>query len=366
MDVTLGAVKNRFEFAEALRDLGWETELFGFAELGLSTQGNTLAYREALRDFIVARGVHFNVVLYEYDTLPFPRSLFPERLLLVARPALLNFHYHGAMYPLPTWVKLKDLIGATLNRDAIRRRRREKAANIHLSLSCADLIQVQNRMDASAVKERYPQAAVAIVPNGLSAARIASLALPLRDKPLVARPSQIAFVGTFDYRKGALDMRQILSELVRKGFDCRLKLIGTKALFQSTDQVLQFFPRALRHRITVVETFIPDALPNLLSDCRVGLFPSYWESFGFGALEMMAAGLPVVAYASPGPADFVPQALQVSPGDTSAAVALLGRLLQDGAFLDDQSISSIRAAAGYTWLKSADVASKGYAELLAK
>jgi len=39
----------------------------------------------------------------------------------------------------------------------------------------------------------------------------------------------------------------------------------------------------------------------LLSDCTVGIFPSYIEGFGLAVLEKIAAGIPVVAYDVSGP-----------------------------------------------------------------
>ena len=73
-------------------------------------------------------------------------------------------------------------------------------------------------------------------------------------------------------------------------------------------------------------SFAPDELPRLLADCSVGVFPSYYEGFGFGVLEMLAAALPVLAYRVPGPPMMLPPAWLVQPRQIGG-VELGGRIL---------------------------------------
>src|SRR6185295_5332692 len=83
----------------------------------------------------------------------------------------------------------------------------------------------------------------------------------------------IAFVGTFDERKGAADFPEIVEQVVAAVPAAKFKLLGTAGLTTSVDQVLRSFPRSMRAAIDVIPQFDPDDLPKLLSDCAVGMFP---------------------------------------------------------------------------------------------
>ena len=317
LSLQLGAVKNRIELSDALRKLGWECHLFGYMELGLPTSGNSPTYRQRLKDYLVEHGDQYDVILYEYDTLPFPRKDLPARPLLVARPALLIHHLKKIDFPMPLLNKAKDLVKQVITGYANKRDVARRIDNADTSLQNCDVIQVQNTWDADEVRERFPDKRVIIVPNGITDSRLAILSAPLRDTPISDRGQVIAFVGTFDWRKGAVDLRAMLRNLVAEYPKVKLKILGAKGLFQTKEQIESFFPGHLRAHIEITLRFSPDELPGLLSDCRLGIFPSYFESFGFGALEMMAAGLPVVAYTTPGPADFIPEDLQIPAGNVA-------------------------------------------------
>lgn len=362
LTATLGAVKNRLELSAALKPLGWECTLYGFKELGLPQEGNSHEYRLRLRDFLVEHADKFDVVLYEYDSLPFDRKLFSDTTLLVARPALLDYHLDTIKIPTPPLIVFRSRVKRLLTYSKRKRAETEKANNIEMSLVNTDLVQVQNTMDAKVVRARFPGKKVVIIPNGLSKERFAALGAPLSQSPITEREPVIAFVGTFDYRKGAVDMRKLFPEILKSVPSARFKLIGTKALFQSAGQVLNFLPSSIRARVEVIERFKPEALPELLKDCQAGIFPSYWESFGFGALEMMAAGLPVVAYRAPGPCDFIPQGLLVEPGDVGHFQQLVVDLLTDKIMLLQHSENALTIAASYDWKQIASKADQVYRE----
>src|SRR5690606_31045448 len=165
-----------------------------------------------------------------------------------------------------------------------------------------------------------------------------------------AKPYHVAFVGSFDFRKGAMDFPYLLSCLKWRFPTVRLKLFGTQGIFNSREEVLKFFPRNCRSSIDVVPSFKAEHLPDLLRDCHVGVFPSYLESFGFGALEMMCAGLPVVAYDAPGPSDFILPDLLVPTGDKETLTDKVIMLLENNKLLIEKSVEArLAVEKHYLW-----------------
>src|SRR5262249_39106222 len=144
----------------------------------------------------------------------------------------------------------------------------------------------------------------------------------------------VAFVGTFDYRKGATDFPSLVSQVALAVPEVKFRLLGTTGLMKSADQVRAFFPARARRRMEVVPHYDPEALPELLAGPWVGVFRSYYEGFAFGVLEMLAAGIPVIAYDAPGPPMMLKREALVPPGDVGAMADKVIALLQGGSLLD--------------------------------
>jgi glycosyltransferase involved in cell wall biosynthesis len=85
----------------------------------------------------------------------------------------------------------------------------------------------------------------------------------------------------------------------------------------------------------------------------VGVLPSYIEGFGLAVLEMLAAGIPVVAYDVPGPRDTlgkVPRNLLVSAGEKKVMGEKLSDVLQLGPSSYKQlSRSCVQVASQFQW-----------------
>ncbi|MEM6262150.1 MAG: glycosyltransferase [Bacteroidota bacterium] len=329
----LGATKNRLEFAEALQKLGWNCEVITATELAQTyhLQGRfpqpsfMTAYAESLKAHLQANKGTYNAVLYEADSLPFDRKLFDQDCLMIARPALL--WYQRDRVQIPEQLKWTSRLKRWLKGPQEQKRQAHLRWTQEKTMLEADLVQVQNDWDKKVLIEKgFDPNCILVVPNGITPER---RALFDQSRSTHADALKIAFVGTFDFRKGATDFGDIFRRIRSFLPEARLKLMGTKGMFQTPAEVLAFFTGEDQPYVEVIPAFEPNELPTLLADCALGLFPSYWESFGYGALEMMAASLPVLAYRSPGPAMFVPEDWQVAPGDTHAMALKAVHLLKD-------------------------------------
>lgn len=346
-----GFTKNRIELAESLEKLGWETVLVDKQKLGIPSNERYQQERHshALKEYLLKHQDEFDVVLYEYDTLPFERSTFSENTLFVARPAILAFHFPRIKFRYNLKTRL-SLIYRNMVK-YFRGKGKDSGAyleRVQYCLSQADLIQVQNKKDRDLlVQKGFSSEKIIIVPNGVTPERISRF----DDFPhSFNKPYKVGFVGSFDFRKGAMDFPHILAKLKEHFPSIKLKLLGTRGMFQTKEEVLKFFPVKDHKNIEVEPNFKAEELPALLKDCQVGIFPSYLESFGFGALEMMCAGLPVVAYNSPGPSDFILPELLVPRGRYDAMAEKVLALLEDEKILRQMSYSARQSVLdNYCW-----------------
>jgi glycosyltransferase involved in cell wall biosynthesis len=173
----------------------------------------------------------------------------------------------------------------------------------------------------------------------------------------------VAFVGTFDGRKGAREFPDLVRWVARDVPGVTFMLLGTGG--QSPRDVLRHFPGDLHPRLEIRCRFAPDELPGLLARCAVGVFPSRVEGFGFGVLEMLAAGLPVLAYRAPGPPMMLPDEYLVPVGDARGLARKVVALLHDEASRVRAARWARERARAFRWRNFAEMTSREYLVRLA-
>jgi glycosyltransferase involved in cell wall biosynthesis len=341
----LGAPKVLIEVAGAMERLGCECTLIDADALvpGASSRPwDRVAYTRALRAHLAEHAGRFHAVEYDHVHLPFARREFAARTLFVARSVLLIHHFTPRPYPVPLRARVGELVR--------RERRREHARAVDAATRTvreADVVNVANDDDRTELVRRGVEPErIAVLPYGLAAERRRALEVPSAPPP--AEPV-VGFVGSFDYRKGALDFPRIVRAVAAEVPAVRFRLVGTNGLMRSAEQVLGRFPAELRGRVEVIPSFAPDELPGLLRDVSVGIFPSYVEGFGIGVLEMLAASVPVVAYRAPGPPMMLPPELLVEPGRAEEAGARVAALLRDRERLWEMREWARHRAADFDW-----------------
>jgi glycosyltransferase involved in cell wall biosynthesis len=359
-----GAAKVYIESAEALRRLGWDVTLVGPETIapGQWYQSATAERPRFLAQYLADRAKDFDVIDFDHVYLPFPRTDFPARTLMVARSVLLAQFF--TKIPIPPRPGLRRWFGQWIFGRSRRRAFEQSAAMAMRTCESADLLNLCNNDEAAELQKRgLPADKMIVLPFGLTAARRAELETVDLTPP--ERPC-VAFVGTFDPRKGMCDFPRIVAEVVATVPQARFKLLGTNGMLQGADEVYAEFPRRLRHAIEVIPRFAPAELPQHLAVCSVGLFPSLVEGFPFAVLEMLAAGLPVVAYHCPGPPMLLSANDLVPPGNPSKIASRIVELIRNREALQGARIAARKRSRDFVWSDIASRTATVYEERLAK
>ncbi len=301
-DRNLGGPRVQLELGEELERLGCTIEKFdvndAFGSGGFDKWLRRLSsnFPARAREFIRAHGHRFDVIDAHLFNLPYAKSELGFPGLLVARSVGL----------LPLYLDFAEKLDRHSPRSAARRRATMRfdharmKRQFHRSAQFADLVNVSNRSDMNWVKTRYPGKAVVEIPFGFSASRREQFRAQLTCRDRLAR--LVVSVASWEARKGLADWPAIVRMVRSRVPDARFKFCGTGA---SRETVLRDLGQPDCEWIDVKPRFESEELPSILAEASVGAFPSHLDGFGYGVIEMLAAGLPTVVYDIPGPGDIV-------------------------------------------------------------
>lgn len=361
----LGAPKVIVELVEEMRTLGWMCDAVGPNEIRSAQEppishadGRRFLHRYSLdlRRYLSQHAGEYDVVDYDHVYLPYPRQEFDSKPLFVARSVLLAHHLETIPIPQPR--SIRKWIGRVVKGQMRRSARQEMVQAATRTIEQADLVNVSNAEDkAELIRRGIAGDKIVVLPFGLSDAR-----RTLFDRVSSDVPAQlmVAFVGTFDYRKGAREFPTLVRSVVAAVPEARFRLLGTQGMFKTEQEILRHFPSQLRSRIEVLPRFAPEELPDLLAACSLGVFPSHMEGFPFGVLEMLAASLPVIAYDAPGPPMMLPAPYLVPRGDVDAMSEKVVALLRDERKLRDARQWAKQQAEPFRWKMVARETSEAY------
>jgi glycosyltransferase involved in cell wall biosynthesis len=317
-------------------DLGHDVTLIGPLELGITKEKFTdldyrTNYQNSLKTYLQLNAEQYDVVDYDHEFLPFSRSEFTPNTLFTTRTVLLTQHLRHIKPPKP--FSFRSTLGRVRNFYKLQKR----LTDADLTVKNADLINVPNQKDAQyLITQGIPSSKVCVIPYGISETRKNDFRACLPAPP----PSlKVVFLGSFDYRKGAMDFNYIFNELVSSYPDIKLLLLGTKGLFTNKNQILNFFDEKIHKNIEVVMSFTREDIGEYLKDCSVGIYPSYMEGFPFGILEMLSSYIPVFSYDAPGAGMMLPKNHLANPGDKSELAKKVISYIQN----DDHTTKRINA-----------------------
>lgn len=328
-----GAAHAQMDIAEELRVRGHVVDVFSGANLPRDRRQrhvrriDTRRFARAARRHILKFGDGYDVIEATERLLPYTKTELGLTRSQVLATRSAGSHVLYEEYLRTERARFGDVAPGTTPGRALARVARARVLHEAVrSMHAADMVHVLTPDEEH----------VAIRRLGIAPSRVAHIPNPIADdqvvrlsaRSLAPDSSHVVCVASWSPRKGRTDWPDIVAAVRRKVPHARFTLIGTMV---PPREVLEAFAVADRPAVRVVERFDPVDLSALFGDGACGAFPSYMEGWGLGVAEMMAAGLPVVAYDVPGPrtilAPFRSQLL-VPSGDALGLAERLVMLLQ--------------------------------------
>lgn len=172
-------------------------------------------------------------------------------------------------------------------------------------------------------QEGLAPASIAVIPNGVDPAAFGGRRPPARIRTIVT-------VANLRPEKNHETLIAAAGTLLREYPDLRFQFVGGGPQRAELEALVR--AKGLTHAIEFLGH--REDVPALLAAADAYVLPSRSEAFPNGAIEAMAAGLPVVASAVGGLLDLIEDGdtgLLVSPGEPDAFAAALRRLVADPA-----------------------------------
>ncbi|MFL6160657.1 MAG: glycosyltransferase family 4 protein [Jatrophihabitantaceae bacterium] len=191
-----------------------------------------------------------------------------------------------------------------------------------------------------------PAEPIPVIGNGIDA----ELWRPSR---LPRRPDRVVLVSVLRLaaRKRPLQLLRMLRavrERTPAGLRIEVKLIGDGPKRPALESYLR------RHRMTdwvqLTGQLDQPAIRQIFDDADLYLSPATLESFGIAALEARCAGLPVVAFAGTGVADFIRHDHNgLLVGSDAEMVAAISRLVTEPAERERLTRHNLSTESGFSW-----------------
>lgn len=346
LDVVGGVQAHVLSLAQALRAAGDQVLVLGPAaardasgDAGWRAVGRSVAVpangslapiapgpSSAFRLRMILRRARPDVIHVHEPLVP---VLGPAAVLGAPAPRVLTFHATAEGGALPVLYRgVRAPARAVVDRGEVRTAVSEVAARFHGAMLGLD-----------------PSSFV-IVPNGVDVARF-------RTAERRTGGSRLVFLGRLEHRKGADVAVRAFLELAPQRPRLQLRVLGDGPLAAELAALVAAAPLEVRSRVELLGRVEPDALPRLLSESDVAVLPARGgESFGIVLLEVMAAGLPIVATDIPGYRAVARpgrEALLVRPGDHEDLAGAIARVLDDDARADALRSAGLARAAAYDW-----------------
>jgi len=179
------------------------------------------------------------------------------------------------------------------------------------------------------LSEGLAPAAVAVIPNGVDAAAYPDRAAS-RANSGSSRPRRVITVANLRPEKSHETLIAAAGQLAADFGDVQFQIVGDGPRRAELEAMVR--ARGLEQRVVFLGH--REDVADLLSAADAFVLPSRSEAFPNGAIEAMAAGLPVIASAVGGLLDLIEPGrtgMLVPPGDANALAAALRQLFTDPA-----------------------------------
>jgi glycosyltransferase involved in cell wall biosynthesis len=258
--------------------------------------------------------------------------------------------------PVPLVATLHDVIPLVVDGYEWERRRWTKLA-------------ARFRAAAAVVAVSHYTAGEGIRMLGLDPERVAVTHLgtspDLRCDPTTPDRGYLLFVGEYDPRKRPDLAVKVISDLKARGIVARLAVVGRIAEFFQPEWDAMVRSSGVADRLDVRGYVSQADLVTLYQGARALLVTSSIEGFGLPALEAMACGTPVIAYANSATREVVGSGgLLVPDGDDQAFADRTIELLGDDELFAALRVGALARAAEFSWASCAQGTLSAYQRAL--
>jgi glycosyltransferase involved in cell wall biosynthesis len=200
---------------------------------------------------------------------------------------------------------------------------------------------------------------VEVIHHGVSSEYLPTAAHPDAD------PLYLLVVSEFSARKGFAEAFAVIGALADAGYPHRLKVAGKVPPWLQADLERLYAAAPRPDRVDLLG-LVPD-LVSLYQNATVMLIPSRYEGFGLPAVEAMACGTPVVAFANSATAEVVAGGgVLVPDGDVMAMEAEARAILDHEDGWAELREAALGRAASFRWEDSARRHADIYREVAAR
>jgi glycosyltransferase involved in cell wall biosynthesis len=285
--------------------------------------------------------------------------------------------FHGTNYNIPLWHRCPTVVTVhdlslllhsdTHREDLVQRARRR--------LPTMTRVATHIITDSEAVKQEICEH-LRVAPEKITAVPLAprrafrqiseKQALATRRR-LGVKDDFILFVGTVEPRKNLLSLVRAFDELLRTT-DLKPQLVVAGQKGWLTDDLFDHVEQSAVAKHILFTGYVSDEdLASLYSSCRVSVYPSLYEGFGFPPLEAMACGAPVITSRIPVIMETSQGAARlITPTDVQELTTALHELLSDENVRRHYAEAGPKRAAEFTWERTAEKTLEVYREVLSQ
>jgi glycosyltransferase involved in cell wall biosynthesis len=133
---------------------------------------------------------------------------------------------------------------------------------------------------------------------------------------------------------------------------------------EKTDKIEKLIKeKKLEKKIIYFNKINSEMLSNIYTSADVFIFPSILEGFGFGPLEAMSCGIPVISSRKTSLKEIVPKEMEINPFNEKEISEKAIELITNSTKAQKNSEKGIDWSKKFTWKKCAEETKKIYKEI---